>query len=137
MAVKLTRRVDYPMLDNANIAYYPRIYDLAHRFFEESWEEMCGISYPEMINEKRIGFPIVHIETDFMSPIRYGDSVTATIWIAKVGVKSCTWKYEFHNQNGVLLWSSEQVTVCVSMDSMKSVEIPDYLRSGLEACGNE
>ena len=42
------------MLDNANIAYYPRIYDLAHRFFEESWEKMCGISYPEMINEKRM-----------------------------------------------------------------------------------
>jgi YbgC/YbaW family acyl-CoA thioester hydrolase len=137
MAVKLTRRVDYPMLDNANIAYYPRIYDLAHRFFEESWEKMCGISYPEMINQKRIGFPIVHIETDFVSPIRYGDSVTATIWISKVGIKSCTWKYEFHNQNGVLLWSSEQVTVCVNMDSMKSVEIPDYLRTGLEACGNE
>ena len=125
------------MLDNANIAYYPRIYDLAHRFFEESWEKMCGISYPEMINEKRIGFPIVHIETDFVSPIRYGDSITATIWISKVGVKSCTWKYKFHNQNGVLLWSSEQVTVCVSMDSMKSIEIPDYLRTGLEACGNE
>ena len=125
------------MLDNANIAYYPRIYDLAHRFFEESWEKMCGISYPEMINEKRIGFPIVHIETDFVSPIRYGDSVTATIWISKVGIKSCTWKYEFHNQNGILLWSSEQVTVCVNMDSMKSVEIPDYLRTGLEACGNE
>jgi YbgC/YbaW family acyl-CoA thioester hydrolase len=137
MAVKLTRRVDYPMLDNAHIAYYPRIYDLAHRFFEESWEKMCGISYPEMINQKRIGFPIVHIETDFVSPIRYGDSVTATIWISKVGIKSCTWKYEFHNQNGILLWSSEQVTVCVNMDSMKSVEIPDYLRTGLEACGNE
>ena len=70
MAVKLTRRVDYPMLDNANIAYYPRIYDLAHRFFEESWEEICEISYPEMINEKRIGFPIVHIETDFVFHIR-------------------------------------------------------------------
>jgi len=137
MAVKLTRRVDYPMLDNANIAYYPRIYDLAHRFFEESWEKICGISYPEMINEKRIGFPIVHIETDFISPIRYGDSVTATIWISKVGVKSCTWNYEFHNQNSALLWSSEQVTVCVSMDSLESVEIPDYLRTGLEACGNE
>ena len=32
MAVNLQRRVDYPMLDSANIAYFPRIYDLAHRF---------------------------------------------------------------------------------------------------------
>ena len=40
MAVTLERRVDYPMIDNAIIAYYPRIYDLAHRFFEEAWELM-------------------------------------------------------------------------------------------------
>ena len=33
MAVELARRVDYPMLDGANIAYFPRIFDLAHRFF--------------------------------------------------------------------------------------------------------
>ena len=125
------------MLDNANIAYYPRIYDLAHRFFEESWEKMCGISYPEMINEKRIGFPIVHIETEFIAPLRYGDDVTATIWISKVGTKSCTWQYRFHNQNEELLWKSEQVTVCVDMDSLQSLVIPDYLRTGLEDCKDE
>ena len=104
MAVNLQRRVDYPMLDSANIAYFPRIYDLAHRFFEECWEEMCGISYPEMINDKKIGFPIVHIETDFISPLKYGDIIHATIWIDKVGTKSCTWAYRFHNQNNELLW---------------------------------
>ncbi len=125
------------MLDNANIAYYPRIYDLAHRFFEESWEKMCGISYPEMINGKRIGFPIVHIETEFIAPLRYGDDVTATIWISKVGTKSCTWQYRFHNQNEELLWKSEQVTVCVDMDSLQSLVIPDYLRTGLEDCKDE
>ena len=34
MAVQLARRVDFPMIDSAQIAYFPRIYDLAHRFFE-------------------------------------------------------------------------------------------------------
>ena len=32
MAVHLQRGVDFPMVDLANIAYYPRIFDLAHRF---------------------------------------------------------------------------------------------------------
>jgi len=131
MAVQLTRRVDYPMLDNANIAYFPRIYDLAHRFFEECWESMCGISYPEMIGERRIGFPVVHIETDFIAPLRYGDTVHATIWLTQVGTTSCTWAYEFHNQKQELLWSSSQVTVCVDMDSLESKDIPDDLRAGL------
>ncbi len=137
MAVKLTRRVDFPMLDMAGIAFYPRIYDLAHRFFEESWEKMCGVDYPTMINDMRIGFPVVDIKSEFHAPFRYGDSVTATIWISNVGNKSCTWQYRFNNQNGDLLWTSEQVTVCVDMDTMESSSIPESLRSGLEACGDE
>lgn len=137
MAVKLTRRVDFPMLDMAGIAFYPRIFDLAHRFFEEAWEVMCGIDYPHIIQEMQIGFPVVDIKSEFHSPFRYGDTIHATIWISKVGVKSCTWQYRFHNQNYDLLWSSEQVTVCVSMKNMESLPIPSELRSGLEACSDE
>ena len=109
MAVTLERRVDYPMIDNANIAYYPRIYDLAHRFFEEAWELMCDVSYPDIIEQHRLGFPVVNIETNFIHPLRYGDTVTANISIANVGKKSCTWQYDFYNQEKVHLWSSKQV----------------------------
>ena len=35
MGVTLYRMVDYPIIDSANFAYYLRIYDLTHRFFEE------------------------------------------------------------------------------------------------------
>jgi YbgC/YbaW family acyl-CoA thioester hydrolase len=137
MAVRLTRRVDFPMLDMAGIAFYPRIFDLAHRFFEESWELICGFDYPTILMEMEIGFPVVNINTQFHAPFRYGDSITATIWISDVGTKSCTWQYEFHNQKDELLWSSQQVTVCVSMKNMESLPIPPQIRSGLEGCSND
>ncbi len=137
MAVKLSRRVDFPMLDMAGIAFYPRIFDLAHRFFEECWEAMCGIDYPHILQKMEVGFPVVDIKSEFHAPFRYGDTINATIWISKVGVKSCTWQYRFHNQHGELLWSSEQVTVCVSMKNMESLPRPGELRSGLEGCSNE
>lgn len=131
MAVTLKRRVDYPMIDNANIAYYPRIYDLAHRFFEEAWEPMCGVSYPDIIGKHRLGFPVVNIETNFIHPLRYGDMITAKISITEVGRKSCTWQYDFYNQEQTHLWSSKQVTVCVDMESLESTPIPDWLTDGL------
>ena len=137
MPVTLSRRVDFPMLDMAGIAFYPRIFDLAHRFFEDSWEQICGITYPTILMNLEIGFPVVNVNSQFHAPFRYGDNVTATIWISEVGTKSCTWKYEFHNQKGVLLWSSEQVTVCVSMKNMESLPIPSDLRLGLEGCKRE
>ena len=137
MPVILSRRVDFPMLDMAGIAFYPRIFDLAHRFFEDSWEQICGITYPTILMDREIGFPVVNVNSQFHAPFRYGDNVTATIWISEVGTKSCTWKYEFHNQKGELLWSSEQVTVCVSMKNMESLPIPSDLRLGLEGCKRE
>ncbi len=132
MAVTFTRPVEYSMIDGANIAYYPRIYDLSHKFFEQCWLEMCGISYSELINTNRIGFTIVHAESDFSAPLRFGDEITATIWIDNIGNKSLTWNYLFHNQNGDLLWTSKQVTVCVDIDSLTSQIIPQYLHAGLQ-----
>ena len=132
MAVTFSRPVEFAMLDGANIAYYPRIFDLSHRFFEQCWLEMCGISYPDLFNDKRVGFPVVHIESDFIAPMRYGDDVIAIIWIENVGSKSVTWNYKFHNQNDELLWTSKQVTVCVNMDTMQPKPVPDYLVTGLE-----
>ena len=130
--MELTRRVDFPMVDMAGIVYYPRIYDLAHRFFEESWELICGISYPKIMQEMKLGFPVVDVKSTFHLPIKYGDSVTAKISIINVGNSSCKWSYQFYNQDSLLLWTSEQVTVCVNLEKMDSVSIPKNLRNGLE-----
>ena len=134
MAVQLKRGVDFPMVDLANIAYYPRIFDLAHRFFEDAWIPICNIRYADLLLIRKIGFPVVHVESNFHAPLRYGDIITATIWIETIGDTSCTWCYEFRNQNGELLWTSTQVTVCVDMDTMKRTPIPDDVRQGLDAC---
>ncbi len=52
MAFVSTRRVDFPMVDLAKIVYYPRFWDLAHRFYEESWEFSCGMHYNEILSEQ-------------------------------------------------------------------------------------
>ena len=134
MAVQVKRGVAFPMVDWANIAYYPRIFDLAHRFFEDAWTHICDVRYADLLLIRKIGFPVVHVESDFHAPLRYGDTITATIWIDAVGESSCTWCYEFHNQNRELLWTSSQVTVCVNMESMKRQSIPEDLRQALSNC---
>ena len=134
MAVQVKRGVDFPMVDLANIAYYPRIFDLAHRFFEDAWTHICDVRYADLLLIRKIGGPGVHVESDFHAPLRYGDTITATIWIDAVGESSCTWCYEFHNQNRELLWTSSQVTVCVNMESMKRQSIPEDLRQALSNC---
>ena len=131
MVLKLVRTVEFSMVDLANIAYYPRIYDLAHRFFEATWPEICGESYPHVLYERKLGFPVLSVESNFHHPIRYGDTIEAHISISHLGATSLSWRYRFFNQDGVLVWSSNQTTVCVQMDSMDPTPIPEDMRQGL------
>ena len=84
MAFTSSRRIDFPMVDMAKIVYYPQFWDLAHRFYEESWEYSCGMHYNEILREHKIGFPLVHSEANFRHPLAYGDTVDCTITVPKL-----------------------------------------------------
>ena len=132
MAFVSERRVDFPMVDLAKIVYYPRFWDMAHRFYEESWEFSCGLHYNEILASHNIAFPLVHSEAQFIHPISYGDTVHCTITVPKIGKTSIHWHYEFRNQGGILCWTADQVTVCTDMREVKSkIEVPDWMREGL------
>lgn len=132
MAVRSRRRVDFPMIDAAGIAYYPRIYDLCHRMFEESWEQFTDYTYHQIIDDVGIGFALKHIQSEFHLPIRYGDYIDISISISRIGNSSCTWEYSMKNQDGFLVWTSSQTTVCVDMNTLKPMDIPTEIRKAME-----
>lgn len=138
MAFVSERRVDFPMVDLAKIVYYPRFWDMAHRFYEESWEFSCGLHYNEILSSHNIAFPLVHSEAQFIHPISYGDTVNCTITVPKIGKTSIQWHYEFRNQEGTLCWTADQITVCTDMREVKSkLEVPDWMREGLSKMSPE
>ena len=127
-----TRRIDFPLVDIAGIVYYPHYWDLAHRFFEESWESTCDIHYHDVLHKKNIALPLIHSEAEFHHPLRYGDVAHCEIEVLKIGTTSITWRYRISNQNGVLCWSAIQTTVCTSMDAVTAKKpIPDWMKKGL------
>lgn len=132
MALTAVRTVEFSMVDLANIAYYPRIFDLAHRFFESVWPDICQQTYPALINERRLGFPVVNVESEFLHPLRYGDTITAQITFTAMGTSSLGWRYRFFNQANKLVWYSTQTTVCVNMDTMETTPLPDDIRAGVQ-----
>ena len=131
MAVEIQRTVEFSMIDMASVAYYPRIFDLAHKVFEQAWQAMCSVSYPTLVNDRRVGFPVVSLSSTFHAPLRYGDVITATVAIASIGTTSLCWNYTFVNQRGETVWTCDQATVCVNMDTMEKQPIPEDLRPGL------
>ncbi|MEE2758610.1 MAG: acyl-CoA thioesterase [Candidatus Thermoplasmatota archaeon] len=134
MAIVLQRRVDFPMIDLAQVVYYPEYFDLAHRFFEESWEKICGIAYPVITQEMHLGFPAVHTSADHLAPLRYGDIVICKLWIDSVGKSSIVWRYQFSNQEQTLCWDAQVVTVSVDMRTFEKIDVPNDIADALRKC---
>ena len=132
MVFTSSRRIDFPMVDLAGIAYYPRFWDLAHRFYEESWDYTCNMHYNEILSKHRIGFPLIHSEATFHNPLKYGDTAHCKLSIKEIGNTSIKWYYEIYNQHNDLCWSATQTTVCTDMDSITNkLVVPDWMREKL------
>ena len=133
MAYTLRLPVRFGDIDHAGIVYYPRFFHFFHIAFEEFFQAEVGITYPDLLNKERVGFPSVHIEVDFRSPLAYGDQMEITLSILKVGRSSLTARYDLRKAgHAEPSATATVVTACVDMRTFKSMEIPAQMRPLLE-----
>jgi YbgC/YbaW family acyl-CoA thioester hydrolase len=118
--------------DLAGIAYYPRMFDFIHKAMEDFFAAQCGVTYPELISERRVGFPLVKSEVDFRSPLFFGDEATISVTTTKVGNSSIGFRYRF-SVGERECFDARMTVCCVEMDTVKPIPIPKDLRPGLEA----
>lgn len=118
--------------DPAGIVYYPTLYHYCHVAFEEAWGGALGVRYADLCQRDRIGFPTVHVETDFRHPARYGDALDFTVWVSRVGATSVV--FEFAASAGrIEVLRSSHTKVCTDLDTLTKRAIPDAIRARLEA----
>lgn len=125
-------QVRFGHVDPAGIVYFPRIYDYLHDVFEELWEKHVGQRYYHLLLERRIGFPLVHSEVDFRSPMRFGDRPVVSVTCLGLGRSSLKLRYVFRVADRVCV-DARQVTSCVELEDMRTIEIPPEFRSRFEA----
>ena len=132
MAFRTTIQVRFGDVDHAGIVYYPRFYIYFHEAFEDLFEA-AGHSYVKMLDVARIGFPAVHVETDFKAPLRYGVSLAIELSIAKLSERSATLLCEgYRHRDGLLCVLCEITVACTDMDAFKSRLIPPDIRALFE-----
>ena len=124
-------QVRFGHVDPAGIAYFPRIFDYVHDVFEELWEEHVGRRYYHLLQEQNVGFPLVHSEVDFSTPLRFGDRPVVTVTCFKLGRTSIGLRYRFMMGEEVHL-EARMVTVCTHTDTMEPFAIPDEFRKRFE-----
>jgi 4-hydroxybenzoyl-CoA thioesterase len=115
--------------DPAGLVYYPVLFHYCHVAMEEFFAAACGVSYPRLMAESRIGFPTVSVRTEFRAPFVYGDEVEVEVFVSRVGRSSATFEYRLRRPGEPEPRASATlVQVAMNLDTRRPVEIPPDLR---------
>jgi 4-hydroxybenzoyl-CoA thioesterase len=98
---------------------------------EELWETHAGERYDRLIQGRRLGFPLVHSDVDFVHPLHFGDRLTVHVTCFKLGRSSLGLRYRFL-AGETLCVDARMTTVCVDMDGLKPKPMPDEFRAAFE-----
>jgi 4-hydroxybenzoyl-CoA thioesterase len=132
VSVTFERAVHFQDIDAAGIVFFARFFDYAHdameNFFDGIAHRPGGVrpGYVDLVMKRRIGFPVVHIEADFRTPLRYGDAVRIETTVAKIGTSSITFRYAMTRvSDGKDVATLEHVVVATSVDTVTKVDLPE------------
>lgn len=122
--------VRFEDVDFAHFVFYPRLFQYCHWAFEDFFREEVGVPYAQMLQQRRVAYPTVHLESDFKAPLRFGEPVRIVLEALKLGTRSITTRYRLHNDaKQELAAEISVVTACMSMDTYSSVDMPDDVRA--------
>lgn len=121
------RAVRFQDVDAAHIVFFPVFLEYAHEAMEAFFDQLDG-GYRGLICARRVGLPSVRLETDFASPLRFGDVVRVELSTLHVGRRSVRLGYGLF-VGARRAASIEQVVVATCLDRLVSLELPADVRA--------
>lgn len=116
--------------DPAGIVYTPVYFDLFNGVIEDWFADALGLSYHDLIRERRLGLGYAQAACDFLQPSQMGDHLDVAVTVAEIG--GASYKLVLHAmKNGHEAVRGHFVTVTTDLDARKARPIPDDLRAAL------
>ena len=93
-----------------------------------------GITYDRILNDERIGFPTVKLETEFRKPVAYGDVLEVAMEVRHLGNTAVTFAFTVYRAGTPEVCArSRQTVVCVDMETFRPTPIPVRCREAFES----
>ena len=84
-----------------------------------------------MLNGTKYFLPIVHAESDYLTPVLVGDNIIIAIKIGHIGKTSFSFNYTLKRAK-TLVGTAKTVHVTIDQKSRKKINLPSALRKALE-----
>jgi YbgC/YbaW family acyl-CoA thioester hydrolase len=118
--------------DATGVIYFSELLKLALETFEDFLRPTC-FSLKSLLSSKYL-LPVVHAESDYISPLCVDDAVGITMYLDKVGTSSLTLGFDFYNKTSGLLAGTAKITHVVTLkDERRSTPIPPELHDILQS----
>lgn len=115
--------------DLSGIAYHPAYLSMLVDVNEAMFASF-GVTWKEIIFERRLGLPTVTMNIEFKKPAVYGDTLDFEVNVRKIGRASLDLE-TFVRVDGEEIWNIRQRLVMTSLEDHKSHPWPDDVRAGL------
>ncbi|MFO1076503.1 MAG: thioesterase family protein [Planctomycetota bacterium] len=134
MTFKTRLRYRFGDIDEAGIAYYPKLLHYFHCAFEDWWSDGLGHAYPRLLHEDKLGLPAVKLEAEFFAPVRYGDEPWVHLGVLRIGNSSVEFAmWMTRGDDPQPLCRARVLTAAVDMDTMQKRELPAIWRERFAA----
>jgi 4-hydroxybenzoyl-CoA thioesterase len=122
--------VQFSNCDPFGIVFYPQYFYILSEA-KEDFLSHIGHPHHHYINDLRLGWPMVRLETDFKRPSKYGDQIDVEIAVFKLGGSSLGLEYTIRGDDGEERLVTRSTIVLTDMQSARPVPIGDDLRAAL------
>lgn len=127
----IDRKIRFSHCDPAGIVYFPNFFDMINAAVEDWFGDAIGLPFQTMHLERRVGFPIVDTRCQFVRPCHLGDTLVIELGIARLGRSSIQFAIRGH-VGGEEKFRADHKVALVSLDTFKSMPIPDDLRAKMQ-----
>jgi 4-hydroxybenzoyl-CoA thioesterase len=127
--------VRFDEIDAAGIVYFANFFTWCHDAMAAMLAPLDG-GYVGLVTRRRLGLPAVHVEADYVSPVRFGDEVRIATTVERIGVSSIALKFALTQgaggAQGGAIATIRHVVVLSNLDELRSRPVPDDVRAVLE-----
>jgi 4-hydroxybenzoyl-CoA thioesterase len=115
--------------DPAGLIFYPRFFALVNEVVED-WFSSLGHDFKSLHIDQRKGIPTVRFESEFIAPVRIGDTMRQSLGVEGIGRTSLNLKH-LASIGDRTVARFDQTIVFSDLASMRSEPWPTDLRSAI------
>lgn len=131
------RRIEFCETDAAGIIHFSSFFCYMEQA-EHAFLRSLGTSVIQALEDgSHLSWPRVHAECDFVSAVRFEDVLKISVWVARLGSKSVSYRFDFFDSLDKLVAKGLVTAVCCRVGQggkdLESCMIPESLHNQLSA----